>query len=115
MIVALADEIVEEREAAGQKVVFPGGKTVDDASTQADYPPDIWQAAAQKWAKVPAEEKASQIEQMKAFRQVLVAQMGGQARGEVFAASFGIFDALWFFLAAATAYKLGAGNVSSDE
>ena len=39
MIVRLADEMVKEREAKGQKVVFPPGKTMELATEQADYPP----------------------------------------------------------------------------
>ena len=110
MIVRLADEIVQERETKGQKVVFPGGKTIADANAQADYPPDIWQAAAAKWQAVSPDEQQKQLAAAREENRALMAGMQGQLRQAGFWASFGLFDALWFFLAAGTAYKLGHGN-----
>lgn len=115
MIVSIADEIIHEREAKGQKVVLLGGKTLDDATTQADYPPAIWKEASQKWTKLGATKQQEQKtvreakmrQALQAFRQV--------AEREAFAASFSAFDALWFFLAAATAFKIGHGNIADDD
>jgi hypothetical protein len=115
MISSLADDIVKERTARGVSVVFPNGKTLDDAVNQADYPPDIWQEAAAKWAAIPPDQQQQQITQR---REAMVAVLGGfesSLRQEGFMNSFSLFDALWFFLAAATAYKLGHGNIASDD
>ena len=115
MIVSYADEIIEEREAKGQKVVLPGGKTIEMASSQADYPPAIWRQAAAKWNKLSADDKAKQLAVEQASTNALMAGMVGAVRKEAFTESFSPFDALWFFLAAATAFKLGSGNVGSDD
>ncbi|MDX1948021.1 MAG: hypothetical protein SFU86_21660 [Pirellulaceae bacterium] len=90
MLVGLADEIVGEREKAGQKVVFPAGKTVETAESQADYPPEIWAAAAAKCSAIPPNEQAEKMQAVREFRTAMVAGAAGRARGEVFAASFSI-------------------------
>src|SRR5262245_62107297 len=63
----LAHEIVAEREAAGQPVTWPAGKSQDDASSEADFPADVWQAAGERWTKKSAEEQAE-------FRQARLAE-----------------------------------------
>jgi hypothetical protein len=115
MIVGLADEIVNEREAKGQKVVFPAGMTIEDASGQADYPPDIWQQAAAKWHAIPPAEQEKQLTAKREETRQMMASVPGALRQAAFEGSFGIFDALWFILAAATAYRLGHGNIASDD
>jgi hypothetical protein len=115
MIASFADDIVKERTARGQSVVFPIGKTIDDAVAQADYPADVWQEAAAKWATIPAAEQQQQITQRREVMQALLGGFERNLRTEGFWQSFGLFDALWFFLAAATAYKLGHGNIASDD
>jgi hypothetical protein len=111
----LADDVVKEREAKGQKVQFPPGKSLDEASAQADYPPAIWQEAAQKWKALGATAQAKRREEEKAKLELVMGIMQNQIRQQGFAESFGIYDALWFFLAAATAYKIGHGNLASDD
>jgi hypothetical protein len=115
MIVSFADDIVEQRTSRGQSVVFPNGMTVETASTQADYPADVWQEAAAKWAAIPAAEQQQQIAQRTKAMQAIVGGLAGNVRGDAFANSFGLFDALWFFLAAVTAFKIGHGNIASDD
>jgi len=115
MIATLADEIVGELQAKGKKVVFPAGKTLEDASGQADYPPAIWKSAAQRWTALgPAKQKERREEQQKQYAAVMGA-VRGALHERAFAESFSLFDALWFFLAAATAFRLGAGNVGSED
>jgi hypothetical protein len=115
MIVQLADEIVKERQAKGMTVVFPNGGDLESASTQADYPPDIWQQASAKWNSVPVEQRTQQMQELKTTRQAIMRVFQGTARSTAFYASFSLFDLLWFLLAAGTAYRLGAGNVSDDD
>lgn len=115
MIVGIADEIVKQREAKGQKVVFPPGMTMEEASGQADYPPDIWQQAAAKWQAIPPAEQEKQLVARREETRQMMASVPGALRQAAFTGNFGIFDALWFFLAAATAYKLGHGNIASDD
>lgn len=115
MIVKLADEIVRAREAKGQKVVFPKGMHVDLAESEADYPRDIWQQAAKKWAAMPPPEQQATMKAEEAHRAEFLAVMQSKVRQDGFMASFGVFDLLWFFLAAATAFRLGSGAVSEGD
>jgi hypothetical protein len=115
MIVGMADEIIREQEAKGKKVQFPAGKTLETAKVQTDYPPAIWNEASQKWkslgpagqAKARADEQAQIGELLGAFR--------GHMQQAAFADSFSPYDALWFILAALSAYRIGHGNVASDD
>jgi len=114
VIMTFADELVNERTARGQSVVFPGGKTQETAISQADFPPEIWQQAAQKWQALgPAEQEkrlAERREEINQWKAIV-----GNPIAPPFSETFSLFDALWFFLAAGTAYKLGHGNIASDD
>jgi hypothetical protein len=114
VIMSFADEIVHEREERGQTVAFPAGKSVDTATSQADYPPDVWQQASQKWQAIgPAEQEKKLAERREEIKQWM--SVMGNALVPPFSETFSLFDALWFFLAAGTAYKLGHGNIASSD
>ena len=115
MIVGIADDIIEAREAKGQKVQLPGGKKIEDANAQADYPPGIWREASQKWQGLGPVGQEQRRETYKAQFRAAVGAMGDQLQRRAFTESFGPFDALWFILAALSAYKLGHGNIASDD
>lgn len=115
MIVRAADDIVRERQARGQTVVFPTGKDLDTAETQADYPPDIWQQANSKWQALSADERTQQIKTLASERNAAIRALQSTVQSSAFYGSFSPFDLLWFGLAAATAYRLGAGNVGTDD
>jgi hypothetical protein len=115
MIVRMADDIIREREAKGQKVAMPGGKTLDDANAQADYPPAIWREASEKWKKLGSAVQQRQKQEQQTRVRAALEGFRGLAAREAFSSSFSLFDGLWFFLAAATAYKLGHGNIESDD
>lgn len=117
MIVRFADDIVKERQARGQPVIFANGKTLDTANQQTDYPADIWQQASQKWQAVSPADQEKQIAAEREKLQQVAALLGDGIRNLAppFGETFSLFDALWFFLAAGTAYKLGHGNIASDD
>ncbi|WP_425617979.1 hypothetical protein NA78x_001671 [Anatilimnocola sp. NA78] len=118
MIIRLADDIIEAREAKGQKVVFPNGKSMEEATEPTDYPTDIWQQAQAKWKSIPAADQQKQITEARVQQQAMLEMFRTSIHSEVrqagFLGSFGIFDALWFFLAAGTAYRIGAGAATDD-
>jgi hypothetical protein len=115
LICQWADEIIEERQAKGQTVVMPNGISVQDATEQAHYPPDIWHQASAKWQLIPVAERTQKLDQETKARAAAFAALKGAIRSQGFFASFGVFDVLWFLLAAGTAYKLGSGNSSDDD
>jgi hypothetical protein len=110
----IAREIAEERISKGQNIVFAAGKTLDDVESPTDMPPALWQEATSKWNAIPADEQKRQIDETNDGLKKLVGMLAGKARSERFANSFSPFDLLWAFLAAGTAYRLGAGNASDD-
>lgn len=115
MIVGMADEIIREQEAKGKKVQFPAGKTIETAEKQADYPPAIWNQASQKWKGLGPEGQATRRAEQKAQMAEFVGAFQGQMQQAAFAESFSGYDALWFILAALSAYRIGHGNVASDD
>jgi hypothetical protein len=107
MISSMADQVVVEYEAQGRAVSWPAGVSPAEAYEREDYPPDVWADAENRWNALPEEEKA---ELKKAQAELIGAALDSVdgARSAVFLSSFGLFDLLWFGLAAATAFKLGA-------
>jgi hypothetical protein len=104
MIASLADQIVFEREEAGQSVTFPPGKEFETAARQGDYPPGLWSEAEARWTSMSPEEQRELSEGLVAMREAFVGSIG---TGAIVASSFGLFDLLWFGLAGWTAFKLG--------
>jgi hypothetical protein len=113
MIASIADEIVFEQEAQGRNVEWPEGVDPEEAYLKDDYPPAIWSEAEGRWnALSPGEREARKSLQADAIGAAMSSAPG--ARGAVFLASFGLFDVLWFGLAAVTAFKIGASSGSSS-
>jgi hypothetical protein len=107
MISSIADQIVVEQESAGRAVSWPAGVTADEAYEKAHYPPEIWSQAESRWNALPAEERENlKTAQAELIGEVLENVEGAQST--MFLASFGVFDLLWFGLAALTAFRLGA-------
>jgi hypothetical protein len=111
MISSFADEIVVERESRGQEVSWPQGVAPEEAYERADYPPDIWAEAESRWNALPEEERASLKKAQAELIGVALENMEG-AQSAMFLSSFGVFDLLWFGLAAVTAFRLGASASS---
>lgn len=106
-----ADSLAEEREEQGQEIPWPDWETLpDDAPVKAGYPADLWAEAEQKWNSKTDQEKAAE---MVAYNSRDF-DLTGEIEGEMFKASFGLLDLLWFFLAAGTAYKVGSGLEDDD-
>ncbi len=107
MIALIADQIVVEAESQGRAVSWPAGVNPEEAYERADYPPEIWTEAESRWNALPEEERANLKRAQAELIGMAVGNMEG-AKSAVFLSSFGVFDLLWFGLAAMTAFKLGA-------
>ena len=79
------------------------------------YPRRIWARAKKEWDELAAEQQTAEIAAHEAEVNELLSGIAGEARGQAFSESFGIFDALWFGLAAFTALKIGAGFSGSND
>ena len=118
MVVRLADDVAEEFESAGKKLRWPNEMTMEDASTEQDYPRDVWSEARKRYDAQSAEEKAENLkvaqEEMAQFAQLFQETLGGSVKDEAFRESFAPFDLLWFGLAAFTAFRVGSGMAGDD-
>lgn len=109
-----AHEIAEERISKGQTLTFAGGKKLEEVENPTEFPPAIWQEATNKWNATPADEQKRMTDEANRGMEKFKGALASSARNKAFANSFGPFDLLWFFLAAGTAYKLGAGNATEE-
>ena len=114
MISIEADQIAEARVAAGQTVNWPEEKDSDDAPVAAHYPADIWAEALQRWNQLSPDERQAKKNAHEQEMGQLLGDVKANLRKVAFQNSFGVFDLLWFGLAALTAFRLGSGNVSGD-
>ncbi|MEZ6122294.1 MAG: hypothetical protein R3C49_03840 [Planctomycetaceae bacterium] len=112
--VGLADEVVAEWEEAGKKMQWPDGMTVEEAESQADYPPDVWAEAMKRWNDIPAEEQQKKLKEREEQIAQFTDMIHSQITQEGFKASFSPIDLLFFGLAIFTAFKVGSG-MTSDE
>ncbi len=113
-IVHIADMLIEDLEREGKTIKWPEGVNPDEATTEAEYPAEIWKSAKADWTKLTAEEqtefKARLDAEMRGYLDEAAANAGRQA----FRESFSFFDILWGVLAVATAFKLGSGGGGGD-
>ena len=114
MIEKIALDICRERAGQGKRLAWPPGMTVEKASKQEDFPPDVWAEATKRWNTLAPTEKAAQrAERQKQFDEIKGLLAGG-IKQAAFRDSFSPFDLLWFGLAMVTAFRLGSGTFSPD-
>lgn len=114
LISYVADEVVDDRQAAGQPVVWSPDVDPNTAWVEADYPADVWAEAETRWAALSDDEKAA-YRTIAEERVAYTSEVIGQAFGDALRASFSPFDLLWFGLAVVSAFKLGASSLGGDE
>ncbi len=110
-IVNIADELIEARMEQGETIGWPAGMSLEEAYEEQDYPPAIWKEAEAKWDSLSTDEKEQkrqeQRDRLATFKDEIMGQISPS-----FVQTFSLFDALWLFLAVATAYKIGASSDS---
>lgn len=111
----VARDVAMQWHQSGYRLEWPNGETILTASTQADFPPQIWAEAKNRWYQTPASEQEKRREALKDELTRTIANLKSELSSRVFASSFGLWDILWFGLAAFTAFKVGSGLTSSDD
>lgn len=101
----LADEIVAEREDAGEEVRWPEGADLENPIAEKDFPPQIWAMAHTRWEGMDAQGRAA----YRAFCESNFEEFKGGLRAYLFKRSFGVFGLIWMVIAGAAAFKLGGG------
>jgi hypothetical protein len=110
-----ADEIESEWEDQGRTWNEPDYDTIpDDAPWEAWYDPVIWAEAKQRWEALSPEDQTKMIVEYETGEFEFDGDFGELER-DMFAASFGLLDVLFFFLAAGTAFKVGSGLDFGDD
>lgn len=104
----ISREAVELVEADGK-----APEEVYDENLENGYPDEYWDRATKAWMARSAEERKMMTEQaeteMEEFQELFAGAMGDSVKTSAFKESFSPFDALWLFLAAATAFRVGSG------
>ncbi|MEZ6069342.1 MAG: hypothetical protein R3C10_03515 [Pirellulales bacterium] len=109
----LADDIAQNREDAGQQVIWPDVDYDEDYSVQDEYPADIWQQATAKWGDLGPDGQQNYREQFG----VDTVEMSGAARGAIVGLgvvfTFGLFDIIFVGLAMVTSFKITLNGIGS--
>lgn len=116
LVMYVADLMAADMTAKGQPINWPSGMTVETASEEKDYPPELWKDAAARWKAL--DDATKEQYRMDLRRQMeeaatLMVNTVGAAQG--FVESFSLFDLLWAFLAVGAAFRVGSGAGSGEE
>jgi hypothetical protein len=104
----LADAEIAQVEEAGGTVTWPEAADNEEAALPEQYPADIWAKAETVWTNMTPEDKDQFKQDVQQQVDENIAAFTAGVRKEGFLGSFGLFDAIFFFLAIGTAYKIGS-------
>ena len=114
----LADEVVEELSSAGKIVTWPAGVDPANASTEEEYPVQVWSEASTRWADMTTDEREAFRGAVQAtMRSNMSSQMTAIRAGmneEAFLSSFSAMDLLFFGFAMVTAFGVAGGSRKTD-
>ncbi len=115
----VADAVAEEFELEGKAVDWPAGVDPEQASTRAEYPPDVWTEALTRWSTLSDDGKTQfrndREQEMRANVAAAMPELRATAAEEGFLGSFGPLDILFFGLAVVTAFKIAASGGAPEE
>lgn len=115
----VADQVVQELEAEGRPVEWPGGVAPGSAAAEADYPADVWAEAETRWASLdPMAQMAFREEreaEVRANVEASIPEIRAAFSAGGFAGSFSPMDFIFFGLGMVTAWGVGSGRKSEEE
>ncbi|MEM7416685.1 MAG: TerB family tellurite resistance protein [Gemmatimonadota bacterium] len=118
-ITYVADDVVVEFRQDERDVAWPEGVDPTQASSQADYPADVWAVAEERWAGwTEAERSAFRDEvgeQIRTNVEASLPEIRAAMTGGGFMGSFSPMDLLFFGLGMVTAWGVGSGKKSQEE
>ncbi len=109
LISFLAEGIWSKKSEAGLEIEWSEDMSADLGDVEADFPPEIWSEAVANWHAMTIDEQETMREQFTFDAELMSANFTLQD----FKNSFGVFDWIFFLLAAATAFQIG-GNMGDD-
>lgn len=105
-VMYIADEVVIEYEAAGRTLVWPPGMTIDFATEQEDYPPEVWTEAERRWGAMTPTQQQGYLRTLASRQQEAMKSYGAIA---IFFMSLGLRHVIAVVLLCVGAWKFGAG------
>lgn len=111
----IADEIVVEQMEANAQLEWPEVVDPNALVSAANYPPGVWDQADVRWLKMDAAERQAFRDRTAANTREQLEAAFDQVSRDVFVASFGFMDLLFFGLAVATAYQIAAGGLATQD
>jgi hypothetical protein len=110
----IADDIVEEYQEQGRALRYPEGANLEDPSSRADYPSDVWRRAERTWNSMSVTDQIEYRDALRERTRALMHASYNSRRGEIaveaFRRSFNAFDILWIVLAVLTAWRIGSAQ-----
>ena len=114
----LADELIEELAGKGRPIEWPAGVDPQYASTKADYPPEVWNSAAEQWNAFTPEQKQEYRQGIEASIRESFGEnfedLQAEIRNQGFLHSFSLMDLVFFGLALYSAFAVAQSD-SMDE
>lgn len=108
LIDAIAEQIIEEREAAGEPIDWPDiPPAMPEEMAAMMYPDDVLAEAKARWEGMLPSEQDDYREAHLQYVEDTVAYFDDEIKKEGFKESFGVLDIVFFGLALASAFKLG--------
>jgi uncharacterized membrane protein (Fun14 family) len=108
----IADQVIIDRQAQGQEVVWPEGVDALETDAQTDYPADVWAEAERQWAAMTASERAT-------FRRTVTETAAQELKdlplASMIVSTISVHDILWLGLAIISAFRLGLGSLSAGQ
>lgn len=115
----LADDVIVEFRQEGRDVAWPEGVDPAQASSQADYPADVWSVAQERWSGWGETERTAfrddVAEEIRTNVEASLPEIRAAITGGGFAGSFSPMDLLFFGLGMVTAWGVGSGKKSQEE
>ena len=111
LVSEIADQLIEQREAAGETVEWPDYDEDDeDLTLRETYPQEIWDDAQARWDNADDNYRAQHREYVEAKVETMMAELKSIVVEQGFLQSFTLWDLLWLGLAVASAWRIGTGT-----
>jgi phosphate/sulfate permease len=106
----VADTVAQERLDAGQEIEWPTELGLGEASTQEEYPADLWTDAVARWDNAGPDWQAQQREYVEYVTKENFAAMKDEVSSSALLENLDLLDMVFFLFAVLTAYGIGSGG-----
>jgi uncharacterized tellurite resistance protein B-like protein len=115
----LADDVVEERVASGDRLDWPPHADPEMATSKMDYPADVWREAEERWAQLSPgaqdDHRAAVLDSARTNIRESLPEIKAAITRDAFFYSFSLMDLIFLGLAVTTAFGLAGGKKRTSE